>query len=162
MTLSSVSETDRMHLARCVELAEEAVETGNRPFGSILVSGDGRVLEEDYNRTGSGDPTRHPEFALARWAADNLPADERAAATLYTSGEHCPMCATAHAWVGLGRIVFATSTKDLVAWLDEFGAKPLPYKPIGTRELLPGHPIAGPDDSFREVVKALHGRVHQH
>ena len=50
-----------------------------------------------------GDATRHPEFAIARWAADESDAcPTRADATVYTSGEHCPMCAAAHAWVGLG------------------------------------------------------------
>src|SRR3712207_6925299 len=57
----------------------------------------------------SGDATQHPEFAIARWAATHLTPDERAAATVYTSGEHCPMCAAAHAWAGLGRIVYARS-----------------------------------------------------
>jgi hypothetical protein len=36
-----------------------------------------------------------------RVAAVMTPA-ERAASTVDTSGEHCPMCAAAHAWVGLG------------------------------------------------------------
>jgi len=26
---------------------------------------------------------------------------ERLQATVYTSGEHCPMCAAAHGWAGL-------------------------------------------------------------
>src|SRR3712207_7274778 len=38
-------------------------------------------------------------------------------ATVYTSGEHCPLCAAAHAWVGLGRIVYASSSVQLTAWL---------------------------------------------
>src|SRR5699024_12203067 len=45
-------------------------------------------------------PTMHPEFELARWAANNMSPEARAQATVYTSGEHCPMCAAAHAWVG--------------------------------------------------------------
>ena len=93
------------HLRRCVELATEALEAGDEPFGSVLVAADGAVLAEDHNRVASGDRTRHPEFELARWAAANLTPEERAAATVFTSGEHCPMCAAAHGWVGLGRIV---------------------------------------------------------
>src|SRR5690606_42128288 len=65
-------------------------------FGSILVSASGQVLFEDRNRVAGGDHTRHPEFAIARWAAENLSTEARAAATVYTSGEHCPMCAAAH------------------------------------------------------------------
>src|SRR5690606_15202516 len=103
------TEAELGYLRRCVELATEALEAGDEPFGSVLVSVDGAVLAEDRNRVGSGDATRHPEFALARWAAANLRLDERVAATVYASGEHCPMCAAAHAWVGLGRIVYVAS-----------------------------------------------------
>ena len=44
MTLSDI---DRMHLRRCVELAREALEAGDQPFGSVLVGGDGQVLREE-------------------------------------------------------------------------------------------------------------------
>ena len=108
-----VTEADLRHLRRCVELATEAVEAGDFPFGSVLVAADGTVLAEDRNReVTAGDPTRHPEFALARWAATNMTPPDRATATVYTSGEHCPMCSAAHGWAGLGRIVYATCTAD--------------------------------------------------
>ena len=84
------------------------------------------VLAEDRNRVAGGDRTRHPEFELARWAAANLTPEERRRATVYTSGEHCPMCAAAHGWVGLGRIVYATSSAQLVAWLAELGVAAVP------------------------------------
>ncbi len=104
----------------------QALDDGDEPFGSILVDGDGRTLFEDRNRVNDGDPTRHPEFAIARWAVANLTPAERAEATVYTSGEHCPMCAAGHAWVGLGRIVYATSSAQLTQWLAEWGAPPPP------------------------------------
>jgi tRNA(Arg) A34 adenosine deaminase TadA len=117
-----VTEADLPHLRRCVELATEAVEAGDFPFGSVLVAADGTVLAEDRNRElTTGDPTRHPEFALARWAATNMPPSERAVATVYTSGEHCPMCAAAHGWAGLGRIGYATSSQQLGGWLADLG-----------------------------------------
>ena len=112
-----LDDTDMRHLRRCVEIATEALEAGDEPFGSILVSAEGKVLAEDRNRVAGGDRTRHPEFELARWAAANLTPEERRRATVYTSGEHCPMCAAAHGWVGLGRIVYAASSAQLVAWL---------------------------------------------
>src|SRR5829696_4705010 len=75
---------DLRHLRRCVALATEALEAGDEPFGSVLVAADGTVLAEDRNRVASlGDPTRHPEFELVRWAATNLAPAERAAATVY-------------------------------------------------------------------------------
>ena len=124
----SSREVDLAHLRRCVELAREALDDGDEPFGSLLVDGRGEVRFEDRNRVKDGDETRHPEFEIARWSAGHLSADERRAATVYTSGEHCPMCAAAHAWVGLGRIVYAVSTEQLVGWLGEWGVAPGPVR----------------------------------
>ena len=103
----TLSETDLAHLRRCVELAREGLDDGDEPFGSLLVDAAGTVRFEDRNRVKDGDETRHPELEVARWSASHLTADERAAATVYTSGEHCPMCSAAHGWMGLGRIVYA-------------------------------------------------------
>src|SRR5690625_2636470 len=121
MTHSAIlSVADRKHLRRCVDLAREALEVGDEPFGSTLVDADGQELYADRNRVSGGDHTRRPEFEIARWAAAHLSAEERAQATVYTSGEHCPMCAAAHVWVGLGRIVYASSSEQLSQWHREW------------------------------------------
>lgn len=39
-----------IHLRRSIELASEALEAGDEPFGSVLVDGAGQVLCEDRNR----------------------------------------------------------------------------------------------------------------
>lgn len=39
-----ISDKDLQYLRRCVELAKIALEKGDEPFGSVLVSGDGKVL----------------------------------------------------------------------------------------------------------------------
>ncbi len=149
---------DLSHLRRCVELAAEAADAGDFPFGSVLVAGDGRVLAEDRNRENSlGDATRHPEFELARWAAANMTASERAAATVFTSGEHCPMCAAAHAWVGLGRIVYVSSSEQLTGWLAELGLPLPPVRPLPVGDIAPGLVVQGPvpglDDQVRELQR---------
>lgn len=153
--------TDLRHLRRCVELAREALDAGDEPFGSVLVSADGVVLAEDHNRVAAGDRTQHPEFALARWAAAHLTPAERASATVYTSGEHCPMCAAAHGWVGLGRIVIAASSEQLASWLDELGvaAPPVRMLPIGT--IVPGLTVEGPAEELADELRSLHRRFHR-
>ena len=95
-----VNDADMRHLLRCVELAAAALAAGDEPFGSVLVAADGTVLFEDHNHVAGGDHTRHPEFEIARWAAAHMSPEERRQATVFTSGEHCPMCAAAHGWVG--------------------------------------------------------------
>ena len=154
-----ITEADRSYLRRCVELAAEAVAAGDFPFGSVLVGQDGTVLAEDRNReVTTGDPTRHPEFELARWAATNMTPRERAAATVYTSGEHCPMCSAAHGWAGLGPIVYATSTKQMGAWLAELGVGPAPVLPLSIPDVVPGVAVAGPVPELAEQVRELHRR----
>jgi tRNA(Arg) A34 adenosine deaminase TadA len=154
-----VSEADLRHLRRSVELANEALEAGDWPFGSVLVGGDGTVLAEDRNREVSlGDPTRHPEFELARWAATHLTPEARAAATVFTSGEHCPMCAAAHGWVGLGRIVYVSSAEQTASWNKELGAAPADVRPVPITDLVPGLVVQGPVPGLAEEVHELHRR----
>ncbi|MFJ3718389.1 nucleoside deaminase [Streptomyces sp. NPDC090057] len=155
-----VKDSELRHLRRCVELAREALESGDEPFGSVLVAADGTVLAEDRNRVAGGDRTRHPEFELARWSAARLTPAERAAATVCTSGEHCPMCAAAHAWVGLGRIVYVASSEQLGAWLTELGVPAPPVRPLPVREVAPGVTVEGPVPELTEEVHDLHRRFH--
>ncbi len=155
-----LNDTDLHHLRRCIELAAEALAAGDQPFGSVLVGADGRRLAEERNRVGAGDPTRHPEFELARWAVAHLSAGERAAAMVYTSGEHCPMCSAAHGWVGLGRIVYASSCAQLAGWLAELGVPASPVRALPIRQVVPGIAVEGPVPELAEQVRELHRRFH--
>ena len=139
-----------------------AFEDGDEPFGSILVDRGGATLYEDRNRVKDGDQTRHPEFAIARWAVDNLTPDERGATTVYTSGEHCPMCAAGHAWVGLGRIVYAASSKQLSQWLVEWGSPPPPVAPLPISTVAPGVTVDGPAPELADTMKALYEAKFRH
>lgn len=160
-TLAPMNREDLTHLERCVELAAEALEAGDEPFGSILVDEDGRVLYEDHNHVASGDKTRHPEFAIARWAAANMSPSARARATVYTSGEHCPMCAAAHGWVGLGRIAYAASSEQLIGWLSDLGVPPPPVATLPINQVVPGVSVDGPALELAERVRELHVRFYR-
>ncbi|MCD2442706.1 nucleoside deaminase [Agromyces sp. SYSU K20354] len=152
----TVSEQDLRHLRRAVDLAAEAAAAGDGAFGSVLVDADGVERFADRNRElATGDPTRHPEFEIARWAAGHLTPAERAAATVYTSGEHCPMCAAAHAWVGLGRIVFAVSSTQISDWRAEWGAPASPVAVLPISAVAPDITVEGPVDEFGAEVRAL-------
>ena len=149
------AQSDRRFLTRAVDLAEQALEAGDEPFGSVLVSPEGGVLFEDHNHVADGDHTQHPEFAIARWAAQHLSPEKRAGCTVYTSGEHCPMCAAAHAWVGLGRIVYAASSAQVAAWLADAGLPPAPVRPLPVREVAPGVEVEGPVEELAGEVRDL-------
>lgn len=156
--MSDLTDIDRRNLRRCVELAHTAYESGDEPFGSLLVGADGEMLFEDHNRTQGGDQTRHPEFEIARWAGTHVATDQRPRCNVYTSGEHCPMCAAAHGWAGLGRIVYAVSTEQLNDWRAEWGLTPGPVAPLPVTALVPGLPVAGPAVELLEEMRELHRR----
>ncbi|MGH1565781.1 deaminase [Mumia sp. DW29H23] len=156
--MSSFSDDDLRHLRRCVALAAAGLDEGNEPFGSVLVGADGRVLFEDHNREKDGDHTRHPELAIALWAVEHLTPEERASATVYTSGEHCAMCAAAHAWVGLGRIVFIVATTRCAELLEGWGVAPSPVAPLRITDVAPRVPVEGPVEELASEVEALYER----
>lgn len=154
-----ITEQDKLHLRRCIELAADALEAGDEPFGSVLVDGKGQVLREDRNRVNTVDATYHPEIAVAKWAAQNMTADARAKAVVYTSGEHCAMCAAAHAWTGLGRIVYISSAKQLGEWMAEMGVQSSsPLADLSIQEIAPSIPVSGPIAGLDEEIKALQQR----
>lgn len=152
----AISENDLGQLRKCVELAREALDDGDEPFGSILVDNAGTTVFADRNRVKDGDATQHPEFAIARWAAAHMSPGERAGATVYTSGEHCPMCSAAHAWVGLGRIVYATSSAQLSRWLSEWKVAAAPVAALPITTVAPGIEVDGPADELVAPMKDLY------
>lgn len=153
--MSKVTDQDRVFLRRCVELAGEAAEAGDEPFGSVLADANGNVLFQDRNRISGGDATQHPEFAIARWAAANLSPDDRRTCVVYTSGEHCPMCAAAHAMVGLGRIVYASSGEQLRSWRREWGLPSGVVSPLPINAIAPNIPVAGPEPSLTDELRSI-------
>lgn len=155
-----ITSVDETHLRRCVELAKHALEKGDDPFGSVLVDSDGAVLAEEMNREASdADPTAHPELALVRWAIAHLSPAQRAAATVYTSGEHCPMCAAAHGWAGLGRVVAAASAAQLAQWRESWGLPAGPVAPKPLTEIAPAVVVVTPVAPFDEQMREVHRRA---
>ena len=152
----TLDDVDLAHLRTCVDLAREALDDGDEPFGSVLVDAAGEVRFADRNRVKDGDETRHPEFEIAKWSATHLTPAERAASTVYTSGEHCPMCSAAHAWMGLGRIVYAVSSATLSGWLADWGVAPGAVLPLPVNAVAPGIQVAGPAPGLEDEMKALH------
>ncbi|KAI9897884.1 hypothetical protein N3K66_007740 [Trichothecium roseum] len=154
---------DTHYLGRAVELAREAMLAGDAPFGSVLVNTAGDIIHEDRNRTvtgehgdGKADATLHPEFTIARWAQKNLGPEERAACTVYTSGEHCPMCAAAHAYCGLGPIAYAASSSLYAAWQEEHGFVGHAVAALPINQVAPNIKVRGPYEALSDEVKKIH------
>jgi tRNA(Arg) A34 adenosine deaminase TadA len=111
-----VSDGDRRHLRRAIELAQLARDHGNHPFGAVLVDADGSVVLEAENTVKTDkDVTAHAETNLMRAASAQFDRDFLAGCTLYTSTEPCAMCAGAIYWGNVRRVVFGFSQEQIHA-----------------------------------------------
>jgi tRNA(Arg) A34 adenosine deaminase TadA len=91
-------------------IARRARAHGNRPFGALLVAGNGAVLAAAENsQLTEGQVLAHAEMNLLHRAVTDFSPDVLAAATLYTSAEPCAMCAGAIFWSGVSRLVYGLS-----------------------------------------------------
>src|SRR5690349_10737757 len=83
---------DELFLRQAIELARQAREAGNHPFGALLVV-DGTVVLQAQNTVATDrDPTAHAETNLVAQAIRRLGPDQIRRSILYTSCEPCAMC----------------------------------------------------------------------
>jgi tRNA(adenine34) deaminase len=82
-------------MRRCIELARQAIETGDSPVGSLIVDGDERVSEGVEDVRARHDATAHAEMEALRVAFVRRGSPDLTGCTLYTSVEPCIMCAYA-------------------------------------------------------------------
>ncbi|GAA0349012.1 nucleoside deaminase [Streptomyces blastmyceticus] len=110
-----ITTADETLLRRAIGIAARAVALGDAPYGSLLTGPDGAILAEAHNTVRRDDDiTAHPELKLARWAARELDPDTAARTTMYTSCRPCTMCTGGIVRSGIGRVVYALSTEQLV------------------------------------------------
>jgi tRNA(Arg) A34 adenosine deaminase TadA len=120
-----ITPADEALLRRAIAVAAHAVTLGDAPYGSLLAGPDGAILAEAHNTVRrDNDISAHPELKLARWAARELDQHTAARTTLYTSCQPCGMCAGGIVRSGLGRVVYALSTDQLIELNPASGAWP--------------------------------------
>ncbi|WEB39054.1 nucleoside deaminase [Streptomyces yunnanensis] len=120
-----ITTADETLLRHAIGIAARAVTLGDAPYGSLLAGPDGAILAEAHNTVRrDNDITAHPELKLARWAARELDPEAATRTTLYTSCEPCTMCAGGIVRSGLGRVVYALSTEQLVELNPQSGEWP--------------------------------------
>ncbi|MDO5289993.1 MAG: nucleoside deaminase [Pseudomonadota bacterium] len=121
-TEAVLNERDTLYLRHAIALSRTSRQRGNRPFGAVIVSHDGRVLAEAWNSNGeTGDCTAHAETSAIRLASPHHSRDELAQATLYSSGEPCVMCAGAIFWANIRRVVYGIDAVRLRSFRGERG-----------------------------------------
>ena len=98
---------DERFMRRCLELATEAVEAGDHPFGAVLVDAGGEIMFEGRNREITAhDVSWHAEMEVLRKATSALKTNSLEGTTLYTNGEPCLMCSVVIRKAGVSRVVF--------------------------------------------------------
>lgn len=110
-----ITPADEALLRRAIAIAAHAVTLGDAPYGSLLADAAGAILIEAHNTVRrDNDISAHPELKLALWAARELDPEAAAQTTIYTSCQPCEMCTGGIVRSGLGRVVYALSTEQLV------------------------------------------------
>jgi tRNA(Arg) A34 adenosine deaminase TadA len=111
---ATMEPTDLQHLRTAIQVARNAREHGNHPFGAILVDENNQVVLTAENTVVTAkDCTGHAETNLMRLASQHFSEEQLSTCTLYTSTEPCAMCAGAIFWGNIRRVVFALSEAEL-------------------------------------------------
>ena len=106
---SDATDSDRLFMARALELAREAERAGEVPVGAVLVK-DGVIVGEGWNRPiSTHDPSAHAEMIAMRAAAQALENYRLLDTTLYVTLEPCAMCAGAMVHARVSRLVYAAT-----------------------------------------------------
>eukprot|EP00658_Telonema_sp_P-2_P065203 TRINITY_DN54507_c0_g1_i1.p1 TRINITY_DN54507_c0_g1~~TRINITY_DN54507_c0_g1_i1.p1 ORF type:complete len:208 (-),score=24.76 TRINITY_DN54507_c0_g1_i1:309-932(-) len=112
-----------MHIA--LGLAQEAIASGGAPYGALIADpGSDQVVAIGRNHAGQN-PIWHGEIAaitnLSTWLNETgrRTVDVAPSLELYTTAEPCPMCMSAIAWSGFGRVVYGTS----IPFIEHHGGK---------------------------------------
>lgn len=100
-----MNETDKKFMLRCIELAQNSINRGDAPFGSLVAKGDKLVAEglNDANTKVS----EHAEVIALHNAHQVVGSSDLTGHTLYTSCEPCPMCSFMIREYKISRVVFA-------------------------------------------------------
>jgi tRNA(Arg) A34 adenosine deaminase TadA len=102
---------DEFWMRHALDLAQRAqYQDDEIPVGAVIVSAEGELLGEGWNRNISeSDPTAHAEVVAMRNAGAKVGNYRLLGTTLYVTLEPCPMCAMAMIHARVGRVVFGAS-----------------------------------------------------
>jgi tRNA(Arg) A34 adenosine deaminase TadA len=97
-----------------MRLALEEAKKGDAPYGAVIVK-DNEVVAKGYNTVKrDSDPSAHAEINVIRSLTAKIQNPALEGYIIYTTGEPCPMCATACVWTGISEIIYGASIQDLI------------------------------------------------
>ncbi|WP_169301358.1 nucleoside deaminase [Pontimicrobium aquaticum] len=131
---NEVMPLDMNGVKEAINVAKQAKEKGNLPYGSVLTDANGKVLLKGENTINTdNDCLAHAEINLIREACKLYDYKFLNSCVIYTSDEPCAMCSSAIYWSGIGKLVFGLSKKT---FYDSFGREnPNWVFELGSREV---------------------------
>ena len=107
----ALATTDAHWMQQALALAARARDEDDEiPVGAVLVSAEGTLLGEGWNRNISEhDPSAHAEIVALRQAGKVLGNHRLIGATLYVTLEPCAMCAMAMVHARVARVVYGAT-----------------------------------------------------
>ncbi|MDR6990926.1 tRNA adenosine(34) deaminase TadA [Luteimonas sp. 3794] len=104
----NAEDIDAVWMTRALALAERAMQEDDEiPVGALVVSADGTVIGEGWNRNiAEHDPSAHAEIVAMRRAGRAIGNHRLIGCTLYVTLEPCAMCAMAMVHARVARVVF--------------------------------------------------------
>jgi tRNA(adenine34) deaminase len=106
-----IASSDEHWMRHALALAQRAQhEDDEIPVGAVLVSAEGEILGEGWNRNiTQSDPTAHAEIVAMRAAGAKLGNHRLLGSSLYVTLEPCAMCAMAMVHARIARVVYGAS-----------------------------------------------------
>jgi tRNA(adenine34) deaminase len=102
---------DEKFMREAIKLADKAGQTGDLPFGSIVVSVTGEVIGAGYNLLQQNkEIDAHAERLALRQAQKRMNSRTLRGCTVYTTVEPCPMCSFPMRELFIARVVWGLSS----------------------------------------------------
>ena len=154
-----MKESHAYYLRKAVEVSKRSRESGNTPFGAILVDPDGNIIEEQGNvEITEHKCTGHAEAMLAEKASMKYTKNFLWNCTLYTTVEPCAMCTGAIYWGNIGTIVYGLEERELLKMTGDNEQNPtfdMPCRKILAKGQKPVK-VYGPFPEVAEEVAEVH------
>jgi len=89
-----------------------ALSWGDQPYGAVLVTADGLVMEGPSRVIRNADPNAHAEREAIREAQERLRTTNLAGSVLYSTSRPCRLCEQAPARANVSRMYFGADLLD--------------------------------------------------
>jgi tRNA(Arg) A34 adenosine deaminase TadA len=95
-----------------IELARQALDDGDLPFGTVITLGDEVVAMARNRHVSDLDVTKHAELLAISEACQKLQSYDLSKCKIYVSSEPCTMCATAILRSEINTVIFGMTRDD--------------------------------------------------